>query len=115
MSFLDQLLPNVTPIWDIVWQSLWETLYMTLATGLIAGLLGIMLGIVLLVTDENGLLANPVLYNILDKVVNIFRSLPFIILVALIYPFTRLVVGTAIGTTASLVPLVISTVPFFAR
>lgn len=115
MSFLDQLLPNVTPIWDIVWQSLWETLYMTLATGLIAGLLGIMLGIVLMVTDENGLLANPVLYNILDKVVNIFRSLPFIILVALIYPFTRLVVGTAIGTTASLVPLVISTVPFFAR
>lgn len=115
MSFLDQLLPNVTPIWDIVWQSLWETLYMTLATGLIAGLLGIMLGIILLVTDENGLLANPVLYNILDKVVNIFRSLPFIILVALIYPFTRLVVGTAIGTTASLVPLVISTVPFFAR
>lgn len=115
MEFINKLLPNVTPIWDVVWQSLGETLYMVLISGAIAGVLGIILGVILLITDENGLTPRPTFYNILDKLVNIFRSLPFIILIALIYPFTRFIVGTAIGTTASIVPLVISTVPFFAR
>lgn len=115
MEFINNLLPNVTPIWDVVWQSLWETLYMTLISGAIAGVLGIILGVILLITDENGLTPRPALYNVLDKLVNVFRSLPFIILIALIYPFTRMIVGTAIGTTASIVPLVVSTVPFFAR
>ncbi|MDE1549220.1 methionine ABC transporter permease [Jeotgalibaca caeni] len=115
MDFINELLPNVAPIWDEVWESLLQTLYMTTFSALIAGVLGIILGIILLITDHNGLTPNPTLYNVLDKLVNVFRSLPFIILVALIYPFTRLVVGSAIGTTASIVPLVVSTVPFFAR
>lgn len=115
MEFINNLMPNVAPIWDVVLQSLWETLYMTLVSGAIAGVLGIILGVILLITDENGLTPHPALYNVLDKLVNVFRSLPFIILIALIYPFTRLIVGTAIGTTASIVPLVVSTVPFFAR
>ena len=114
-DLLNRLLPNVTPIWDVVWESLLETLYMTIVTALIAGLLGIILGVILLITDANGLTPNVPFYNFLDKTVNVFRSLPFVILVAIIYPFTRFVVGQAIGTTAVIVPLVISTVPFFAR
>lgn len=115
MEFINNLLPNVSGIWDEVWISTAETLYMTIVSALIAGILGIVLGVILLITDKNGLAPKPLLYNFLDKLVNVFRSLPFIILVALIYPFTRLIVGKAIGTTASIVPLVVTTVPFYAR
>ncbi|CZQ88676.1 methionine ABC transporter permease [Trichococcus ilyis] len=114
-TFITTFLPNVSEIWDEVIQSTWETLYMTLIAGLIAGGLGVILGVILLVTQDGGILENKYLYSILDKLVNIFRSLPFIILMALIVPFTRFVVGTSIGTTASIVPLVVATVPFYAR
>ena len=114
-TFMTTFLPNVSEIWDEVLLSTWETLYMTLIAGLIAGGLGVILGVILLVTEDGGILENKHLYNVLDKLVNIFRSLPFIILMALIVPFTRLVVGTSIGTTASIVPLVVATVPFYAR
>lgn len=114
-TFMTTFLPNVSEIWDEVLLSTWETLYMTLISGLIAGGLGVILGVILLVTQDGGILENKHLYSILDKLVNIFRSLPFIILMALIVPFTRFVVGTSIGTTASIVPLVVATVPFYAR
>ena len=114
-TFITTFLPNVSEIWDEVLQSTWETLYMTLVAGLIAGILGDILGVILVVTEDGGILESRHLYNVLDKLVNIFRSLPFIILMALIVPFTRLVVGTSIGTTASIVPLVVATVPFYAR
>ena len=114
-TFITTFLPNVSEIWDEVLLSTWETLYMTLVAGLIAGVLGVILGVILVVTEDGGILENRHLYNVLDKLVNIFRSLPFIILMALIVPFTRLVVGTSIGTTASIVPLVVATVPFYAR
>lgn len=115
MEFINNLLPNVSGIWDEVWISTGETLYMVIVSALIAGILGIVLGVILLITDKNGLTPKPLLYNFLDKLVNVFRSLPFIILVALIYPFTRIIVGKAIGTTASIVPLVVTTIPFYAR
>lgn len=114
-TFITTFLPNVSEIWDEVLLSTWETLYMTLVAGLIAGVLGVILGVILVVTEEGGILESRHLYNVLDKLVNIFRSLPFIILMALIVPFTRFVVGTSIGTTASIVPLVVATVPFYAR
>lgn len=114
-TFITTFLPNVSEIWDEVLMSTWETLYMTLVAGLIAGVLGVILGVILVVTEEGGILESRHLYNVLDKLVNIFRSLPFIILMALIVPFTRFVVGTSIGTTASIVPLVVATVPFYAR
>lgn len=114
-TFMTTFLPNVSEIWDEVLLSTWETLYMTLVAGLIAGILGVILGVILVVTEDGGILESRHLYNVLDKLVNIFRSLPFIILMALIVPFTRLVVGTSIGTTASIVPLVVATVPFYAR
>ena len=114
-TFITTFLPNVSEIWDEVLLSTWETLYMTLVAGLIAGILGVILGVILVVTQDGGILESKHLYNVLDKLVNIFRSLPFIILMALIVPFTRFVVGTSIGTTASIVPLVVATVPFYAR
>lgn len=114
-TFITTFLPNVSEIWDEVLLSTWETLYMTLVAGLIAGILGVILGVILVVTEDGGILESRHLYNVLDKLVNIFRSLPFIILMALIVPFTRLVVDTSIGTTASIVPLVVATVPFYAR
>ena len=114
-TFIITFLPNVSEIWDEVLLSTWETLYMTLVAGLIAGILGVILGVILVVTEDGGILESRHLYNVLDKLVNIFRSLPFIILMALIVPFTRFVVGTSIGTTASIVPLVVATVPFYAR
>ncbi|HAT55312.1 MAG TPA: methionine ABC transporter permease [Lactobacillus sp.] len=114
-DFWTSIMPNVVANKDVFVQSTWETIYMTLVSGLIAGILGIIIGIALVVTAPGGILANRTTYWILDKLVNIFRSIPFIILLAVIAPFTRLLVGTSIGTTAALVPLTIGTAPFYAR
>lgn len=91
------------------------TLYMVGVTALISGTLGTALGVMLLATGEGGLLENRGLYHILDKIVNFFRSVPFIILLAIIAPFTRWIVGTTIGNNAAIVPLTAGTLPFFAR
>ena len=76
---------------------------------------GLIFGVILVVTKEGNILENKTVYYILDKIVNIFRSIPFIILLAAAIPFTRFIMGTAIGTKGALVPLVIGTVPFFSR
>lgn len=91
------------------------TLYMLFWTALIAGIIGLLLGIVLILTRDNGLLANKTFYNILDKIVNIGRSIPFIIMLAIISPITRELVGTTIGNKAAIVPLVVGAAPFYAR
>lgn len=96
-------------------QATWETIYMTLITAVIAGIIGLAMGIGLIVTQPGGILENKIIYNLLDKIVNLFRSIPFVILLAVISPLTRLIVHTAIGTTAAIVPLVIGTAPFYAR
>lgn len=114
-DFFAQYFENAISLKDEVITSTIETLYMTGATALIAGILGLILGVILIVTDRGGLLENRYIYNVLDKFVNIFRSLPFIIMMALLVSFTRFIVGTSIGTTAAIVPLVVGTVPFFAR
>lgn len=88
---------------------------MTVFTALIAGVLGILLGVTLVVTERGRILENQRLYSSLDRAVNVFRSVPFIIMLALIAPLTRLLVGTSIGTTAAIVPLVVGTVPFYSR
>ena len=89
------------------------TLYMTLVSTLIAYALGLPMGIVLVVTAPGGLKPNKIVYKILDVVVNIVRSIPFLIL--LIIPFTRLIVGKSYGATATIVPLAIAAAPFVAR
>lgn len=107
--------PNVVTMPDKFIQSTLETIYMTFFSGLIGGLVGILLAIILVATKNNGILANRTCYAILDKIINLFRSIPFIILLALIYPLTRFIVGTTVGLNAALVPLTIGFAPFFAR
>ncbi|MDE7008880.1 MAG: ABC transporter permease [Lachnospiraceae bacterium] len=91
------------------------TLYMTLVSTLIAYLLGLPMGIALVVTAPGGLKPNKVLYKVLDVVVNIVRSIPFLILLMLVIPFTRWVVGRSYGATATIVPLSLAAAPFVAR
>ncbi|HEX6959032.1 MAG TPA: methionine ABC transporter permease [Ferrovibrio sp.] len=92
-----------------------ETLAMVGIAGGIAALFGIPLGVVLVLTDRQGILQNLALNRVLGLVVNATRSTPFIILMVAIIPFTRLVVGTSIGTAAAIVPLTVAAVPFIAR
>lgn len=91
------------------------TLYMTLVSTLIAYLLGLPIGILLVVTAPGGLKPAKALYKVLDVVVNIVRSIPFLILLMLIIPFTRFVVGKSYGATATIVPLAFAAAPFVAR
>ena len=114
-EFFTTYFENVIPLKDEIIESTLQTLYMVTVTGLIAGVFGLIFGVILVVTDRGGILERPHLYNVLDQIVNLFRSLPFIIMMALVVPLTRLIVNTSIGTTAAIVPLVIGTVPFFAR
>jgi len=92
-----------------------ETLYMTFVSGFIAILLGIPLGIALYMLSKSNKNSAKTWYSILDWVVNIFRSIPFIILIILIIPLTRLLTGTIIGSTSAIVPLSIAAIPFMAR
>ena len=106
---------NVIRIKDQFYTETLATLYMLFWTGLIAGILGMIMGILLILTREGGLLANRGVYNLLDKIVNIGRAIPFIIMLAIISPFTRAIIGTVIGTKAAIVPLVVGSAPFYAR
>lgn len=92
-----------------------ETLYMVFASVFIASILGIPLGVLLMVTDKGQILQNEILNKILSSIVNIFRSIPFVILLIILIPFTRFLVGKSIGTTAAIVPLSIAAIPFLGR
>ena len=92
-----------------------ETVYMTLLSTLMGYIIGLPMGVLLAVSDTDGLKPNWVLYRILDVIANIVRSIPFLILLILLIPFTRLVVGKSYGSTATVVPLVIAAGPFIAR
>lgn len=100
---------------EIVVNAIWETLYMVSISLFFGALLGLILGITLVVTRKGHILENKWVYGILNPIVNIFRSIPFIILLVAIIPFTRLIVGTAIGTTAAIVPLVLHIGPYVSR
>lgn len=92
-----------------------ESLYMTVVPTFFAYVIGLPLGIVLVMTDKNGITPKPLLNGILGVIVNLLRSVPFIILLVAIMPFTRAVVGTTLGSTATIVPLVVAAAPFVAR
>lgn len=100
---------------EIILNAIWETLYMVSISLVFGALLGIVLGVTLVVTRKGHILENRYIYRILNPIVNIFRSIPFIILLVAIIPFTRLIVGTAIGTTAAIVPLVLHVGPYISR
>ncbi|MCI8396126.1 methionine ABC transporter permease [Oscillospiraceae bacterium 21-37] len=99
----------------VILTALWQTLYMVFWSTLLSVLIGFIPAIILTLTAPDGLRPIRPVYEILSFLVNVFRSFPFVILLVLVIPFTRLVVGKAIGTTASIVPLTLSAIPFIAR
>ncbi|MFO8046741.1 MAG: methionine ABC transporter permease [Halomonas sp.] len=100
---------------DLILRATLDTLYMVAISGVIAALVGIPLGVLLYVTRPGQVLAQPAMNGVLGIVTNIGRSIPFIILMVAIIPFTRMLVGTSIGTNAAAVPLTIAAIPFIAR
>ena len=92
-----------------------DTLYMTIVSTFFGYVLGLPLGILLAVTDKEGIHPNAVVYKVLDVLTNIFRSIPFLILLILVIPLTKLIVGQSYGSSATIVPLVIAAAPFIAR
>ena len=114
-ELLLEFFPYTMKSLPMLWRSTVETLQMTFWSGSISFVLGLVLGILLIVTRRGGLMENRLVYEVLDKTINLFRSVPFIILLFCLLPLTRLISGTAIGVQGSIVPLVFGTVPFLAR
>ena len=93
----------------------WDTLYMTLVATFFSYVFGLVMGVVLVICRKDGIRPNALVYGVLDVVVNLTRSFPFLILMIAVIPFTRFVVGTTIGNNATVVPLVLAAAPFVAR
>ncbi|MCR4676953.1 MAG: ABC transporter permease [Sphaerochaetaceae bacterium] len=105
-------------LWNLVWQSTLETLSMVFFSTLFSLILGLPIGVLLCVTgpySQGGLKPKPILNKVLSRIVNVLRSFPFVILMILLFPLARIIVGKAIGTTAAIVPLSIAAAPFVAR
>ncbi len=100
---------------NLIITGLGETLYMVIVSTLLGYVFGLPLGVVLAISDKNGIKPNSKLYAVLDFIVNIGRSIPFLILLILLIPFTKTLVGKSYGTTATIVPLVVSAIPFIGR
>ncbi|MEB7462882.1 ABC transporter permease [Staphylococcus succinus] len=98
-----------------LFESLYQTLYMVTISLIIGAIIGIPLGVLLVATRKKGIWPNTIVHQILNPVINILRSIPFIILLISIVPFTKLLVGTSIGTTAAIVPLTVYVAPYIAR
>jgi D-methionine transport system permease protein len=110
---IETLFPNVD--WEKLWEATLETLYMTGMSVLITFVLGIILGILLFLTSKENLWENKLTYSVTSSVVNVFRSIPFIILIVLLIPFTKFLLDTIRGANAALPALIIGAAPFYAR
>ena len=114
-DILNKLIPNVMERTDILIQSIIDTFLMTGLAGLISFIVGILSGITLTVTKDKGILENRAVYQIIDKSINFYRSVPFIILLVGLVPLSRVITGTGIGVRGAIVPLVFGCAPFFSR
>jgi D-methionine transport system permease protein len=114
-GFFESIAPNVVKYWDKFEAATVETLQMVFISLLFIVVLGIALGLVLVVITPGHLYGNRALNAVVPRLVNLLRSIPFVLLIALILPFTRLLVGTAIGVKGAIVPIVIAMIPFVAR
>lgn len=114
-ELLNNLIPNVMNKQEEFIQSIEDTLLMVGWSGLISFVLGIIFGVIITVTKPGNIMSSRVVYHVLDKIINLFRSIPFIILLALLVPLSRSLMGTAIGVEGAIVPLVAGCVPFFTR
>lgn len=114
-EWFQTIMPNVCQYSDKLWEGCLATLQMFLISGIFSFVLGIFFGVLLTVTRKGGIKQNVVLFRIVDTLINVLRSIPFIILLIFVIPFTRLIVGTAIGVKGAIVPLILGTVPFYSR
>lgn len=114
-ELLYKWIPNVMDKLPTFSQAIADTLIMVLWSGAISFVLGLVLGVIITVAKPGGIAENKILYQALDKSINFFRSIPFIILLTAVMPLSRLIMGTAIYVEGAIVPLVFGTVPFFAR
>lgn len=114
-ELLTKLIPNVMDQLPTFFEAIGDTLLMVVWSGAISFVLGLTLGVLITVTKPGGILENKVAYQILDKVISLFRSIPFIILLTWVMPVSRAIMGTAIYVQGAIVPLVFGAVPFFAR
>jgi D-methionine transport system permease protein len=110
---LNSIIPNVR--WDKMWEATLETIYMTAISVVATFILGTILGLLLFLTAKGNIWANAPVNKVISAFVNIFRSIPFIILIVLLVPFTKLILGTMIGQNAALPALIIGAAPFYAR
>ena len=115
MAWIENWFPNVAAYWDKFIESCLATLQMFLIGGAISLLIGFFFGVTLVITRPGGIRENRTLYRCFKIFINIFRSVPFIILLIFLIPFTRLIMGTAIGVRGAIVPLCFGCVPFFTR
>lgn len=115
VEWLQSVAPNVVKKFPELLSSTEQTLLMLFQSGAISLVIGLFLGVLLVTTRKGGIIENSAVFTILDKSINLLRSIPFIILLAALIPLTRAVVGTAIGTRGAILPLVFGTVPFFSR
>ena len=121
MNFSDLVNPDkLSALWELVQSSFlsstWDTLYVTFLSTFFAIVIGLPLGIILVVGDKNGVRPLPQpLMKVINVIINMLRSVPFVILIVLVIPLTRMIVGTSVGTMASVVPLVVAAFPFVSR
>ena len=115
LEFLNRFIPNIMDKLPDFWTAILETFIMLGIVGVISLLIGTMFGVIMVVTKKEGILENAILYFLIGKVIDFFRAIPFIVLIFLIAPMTRAIVGTTIGLRGAMLPLAVGAIPFVAR
>lgn len=115
LEWIYQIFPHMEKFQSEFIASIFQTFWMVLFSGVISFFVGTFFGVVLIVTKKDGIMENRMIYNLIDKTINIIRSIPFIILIIMVIPISRILVGTGIGVKGAIIPLIFGTVPFFAR
>ncbi|MCR4579786.1 MAG: ABC transporter permease [Treponema sp.] len=115
MELIESFFPNLYSYWYKFINNCIATFKMFIISGSISFILGLLFGVLLIVWKKDGIKPNKILYTILSLFINLFRSIPFVILLVFLIPFTRKIVGTAIGVKGAIIPLIFGTVPFFSR
>ena len=115
LDFLNRFIPNIMDKLPDFWTAILETFIMLGIVGVISLLIGTLFGVIMVVTKKEGILENVILYFLIGKVIDFFRAIPFIVLIFLIAPMTRAIVGTTIGLKGAMLPLAVGAIPFVAR
>ena len=115
LEFLNRFIPNIMDKLPDFWTAILETFIMLGIVGVISLLIGTLFGVIMVGTKKEGILENVILYFLIGKVIDFFRAIPFIVLIFLIAPMTRAIVGTTIGLKGAMLPLAVGAIPFVAR